>query len=224
MAPLGFSLDPDNQRFTSLLNTWGYYIERNDDSQFVPAFVSGAPGWRTRNRYRLMEFRPPTENMAVYAADLKNGYKTDWFKAFIPEGESKGVPMSRPIAENIIALIIEPMESQVSGSNNLSPNYEYDSRFFQKGGGDNHPTKHQLPPLVRITMVAIDEDSAIRYEQVTGGEIDNLVPTGLFKNTSSFEVDLRTLKQKLDDQNLEYRVFTETVAIRASKFSDSAFQ
>lgn len=220
-APLGFSLEDDNQAFTSLLNSWGYFIELKDDRDLVPSFLT-SEGYFPRIRYRLMEFRPPAENMAVYSKDLKNNYSTDWISGEIGKSSDGGVKFSRPIAENIVALIIEPKESKANSSaNTLAPNYEYDSRRFQKTNNDKDPTKHQLPPLVDVTMVAVDENSIVRYEQVNGS-INGLVPSGLFSSANSYESDLRRLEEHLNDKNIDYRVFKETVAIRASKFSDSS--
>ena len=174
-----------------------------------------------------MEFRPPTENFKVYSSDLKTRYNTEWFKndvvqkAYTPGGR----PFSRAIAENIVALIIEPKESTstTETNNTLAPDYEYDSRRFQKDKKPKDPTKHQLPPLIDVTMVAIDEGSAIRNEQ-TEGQLTEIVPKNLFQKVTDYDKDLDELKRILESKNIKYRVFHETVAVRASKFSDSALQ
>jgi uncharacterized protein (TIGR02599 family) len=72
-------------------------------------------------------------------------------------------------------------------------------------------------------MVAVDEESVIRNEQINGGTLEELVPNGLFTNQSQYESDLATLEKQLVDKKITYRVFNETVAIRASKFSDPQF-
>ena len=226
-APLSFSLDPKNQSFGSLLNSWGYYIERNTDEDQIPEFLSGFETITAKERYRLMEFRPPTENFKVYASDLKTRYNTEWFKndviqkAYTPGGR----PFSRAIAENIIALIIEPKKSTATQNinNQLAPDYDYDSRRFQKERKAKDPTKHQLPPLIDVTMVAIDEGSAIRNEQ-REGVLADIVPSNLFQKVTDYDKDLDELKRLLESKNIKYRVFHETVAVRASKFSDSALQ
>jgi uncharacterized protein (TIGR02599 family) len=224
-APLGFSLRPENQSLGSLLNSWGYFIERDNDDDQVPQFLKSYNGMdSSRERYRLMEFRPPTENMEVYGANLRNRYSIDWFKNQISLSSAGGVPFSRPLAENIIALIIEPKRSEKTGTAAvLAPRYEYDSRRFQKSNSPRDETKHQLPPLIEITMVAIDERSVIRNEQMNGGSLEELVSTSLFNNAASYEADLQTLENSLVEKRITYRVFNETVAIRASKFSDPQF-
>ena len=227
-APLSFSVDPANKSFGSLLNSWGYYIERNTDRDQIPEFFPSGI-LEDRERYRLMEFRPPTENLKVYASDLKSRYNTDWFEDDVINGNSTegGRPFSIPIAENIIALIIEPKNSSaIETANLLSPEYEYDSRRYQKTRNAKDPTKHQLPPLVEVTMVAMDEGSAKRIEQIYGSIPTDLVPPELFQEVDDYDDDLKELQEKLDDFRppISYRVFHETVGIRASKFSDSALQ
>ncbi len=222
-APLGFSLRPENQALGSLLNSWGYYIKRGNDNDQIPSFLSSYDYADTsRERYRLMEFRPPTENMEVYGANLRSRYTTDWFTKQIHLNSAGGIPFSRPIAENIIALIIEPKRSEKPGALVLAPNYEYDSRRFQKINNPRDETKHQLPPLVEVTMVAIDEASAMRNEQVHGS-LEELVTPNLFTNVATYRQDLGQLEKTLIDKKIIYRVFNETVAIRASKFSDPQF-
>ncbi|MEC7862496.1 MAG: Verru_Chthon cassette protein C [Verrucomicrobiota bacterium] len=228
-APLSFSVDPNNRSFGSLLNSWGYYIQRNTDRDQIPEFFpSGA--LEDRERYRLMEYRPPTENLKVYASDLKTRYNTDWFRPDVMNNAATeaGKPFSIPIAENIIALIIEPKTSNaIDSTNSLAPDYEYDSRRYQKKRNEKDPTKHQLPPLIEVTMVAIDEKSALKLEQTNGGALpSDLVPPNLFQEVNSYDEDLRELKEKLNAYKppITYRVFHETVGIRASKFSDSDLQ
>ncbi|MBT7981186.1 MAG: Verru_Chthon cassette protein C [Akkermansiaceae bacterium] len=227
-APLSFSVDPNNKSFGSLLNSWGYYIERNTDRDQIPDFFPSGT-LKDRERYRLMEFRPPTENLKVYASDLKTRYNTDWFKEdVLNDGATEGgKPFSMPIAENIIALIIQPKNSNaIETANTLAPEYEYDSRRYQKKRNEKDPTKHQLPPLIEVTMVAMDEGSAKKIEQVYGSLPSDLVPPDLFQEVSDYDDDLKELQNKLDAfrPRISYRVFHETVGIRASKFSDSDLQ
>ena len=72
-------------------------------------------------------------------------------------------------------------------------------------------------------MVAIDEGSAIRNEQ-REGVLADIVPSTLFKKVTDYDKDLDELKRLLESKNIKYRVFHETVAVRASKFSDSSLQ
>jgi uncharacterized protein (TIGR02599 family) len=216
-APVGFSLLEENQGLGGLLNAWGFYVELANEDNFIPTFLTSA-GVKSRERYRLMEFRPPSENLALYATDMKNGSGASlysWFKGYI-DGQSDGVRFSRPIAENIILLIIEPRESNgVSNTSSLAPNYKYDSREVQGSGSDK--TVHALPQLVDVTMVAIDETSAIRYEQINGSLSGMLQGAG-FTSSSAYDSDLARLRVSLRDAGVDFRIFQETVVIRASKW------
>ena len=62
------------------MNSWGYYVERNTDEDQIPEFLSGFETITAKERYRLMEFRPPTENLKVYSSNLQERYNTEWFK------------------------------------------------------------------------------------------------------------------------------------------------
>ena len=220
-APVGFSLEEKNQGLGGLLNAWGYYVELADDGNFMPDFLKNG-GVKPRSRHRLMEFRPPSEDLALYATDMKNGSGAtlySWFKGYI-DGNRGGVRFSRPIAENIILLLIEPRESSGVGStSSLAPNYKYDSREVQGSGSDK--TIHALPPLVDVTMVAIDEVSAVRYEQINGS-LAGLTQGANFNSSSSYDSDLARLRVSLQDAGVDFRVFQETVVIRASKWGTDA--
>src|SRR5690606_457962 len=90
---------------------------------------------------------------------------------------------SHVIAENIIALVILPrlseheleantmLKSMPTAERNsaLAPNYFYHSAENGAGGSGGQSglqavlnSKHQLPPVLQVTMVAVDESSAQR--------------------------------------------------------------
>lgn len=116
----------------------------------------------------------------------------------------------------------EEADSEGRSQEWIAPNYEYDStKEWQTGQSPNasrpQGVQHMLPPLLRITMVAIDEPSALKLELAnTGG---NLIPGNLFSNTGQYDADLKTLAAKLIEEKLSYRVFSTTVALRGAKWS-----
>ena len=119
------------------------------------------------------------------------------------------------IAENVIALVILPKVSSqdtATGVANIASQYEYDSRDTGKSA-----TLNQLPPLVEVVMVAIDEVSARRLEN--GSSAVDFGVSGLFRDASMLDADLKTLEGKLADKNVKYQVFRTTVALRNSKWS-----
>jgi uncharacterized protein (TIGR02599 family) len=158
---------------------------------------------------------------------------------------------ARPMAENVIALIIlpkvaekdrrDPNTSPPSPNVNaleLAPSYEFDSWRVLSGGSepdpsekpktgvvfDNRTRDNLLPPIVQLTMIAIDEPSAIRM---------NLGLTGKPNWTSKYFQKAERVEQYEDDisnlekdikkdpkySNVNYRIFTTDVIIRGSKWS-----
>jgi uncharacterized protein (TIGR02599 family) len=229
-APNGFSTNSSNSILQSALNTWGYFIEYASDSNSMPSFVSAKP----RYRYRLMELMEPTENLSIYnytsggAASKYTGI--DWVT------NSMMMTTNRPVhvlAENIIALILLPklspsdmgtnaLHSNVYSPSSLAPYYLYDSST-NLNSSSNYPdsaylnTHNQLPPVVQVTLVAVDETSAIRYANAYQN-ISNTI-SGYFSNASSFDSDLRQLQTNLATNNINFRVFTTDVMMRGAKWS-----
>lgn len=225
-APLGYTITDSKYDFSTLLNSCGFFLNYDTDANDKPSFVRRiAPD---RSRYRLMEFQPPAEEMKVYesldgkygAASLGKDARNKWFQDDLKDRE-----YARPVAENIVALVFRPMKSELEQGlpTDIAPNYVYDSRAWQDGGGaQSKLTKNILPPIIEITMVAVSERSMIRYQQLNGdGEAK--WASGLFSsnaNDSSYKADLETLKSKLIRDKMDFRVFQEVVGIRASKWGD----
>jgi uncharacterized protein (TIGR02599 family) len=222
-APLGFVDDTAKYgALPGLLNTWGYYVEFDNDQRSRPSFLAnGSGGTPLRYRYRLMEFMRPSEQLVTYSTP------NDWFQPAVNEA---GTPSAHALAENIIALVIQPMLSPedeqklasppaVAGTA-LAPTYFYDST--QKHATADLNPHHQLPPMVRVTMVAIDEPSAIRL--ATGSTmpdfgLDSLFQTASASSTEQYQNDLDTLSARLAEKRCSYRVFTTNVIIRGAKWS-----
>ena len=218
-APLGYTRNESYQRLDGLLNGLGYFIEYSDNEYGKPKFIidreKGKPSsWR----FRLMEFQTPTEFNTVYEADEASAESAEMIKDwFSPE---RIETYKRPLVDNIVALIISPQLSQEPGTSKASglriaPLYRYDSRNTA-----NPDTLHALPPLLKITLVAIDEEAAIRLESRTdGGSPPRLLEPQWFKEAKNYEKDLEALKQSLTDRLLNHRVFSTTIAIRSAKWS-----
>lgn len=227
-APLGFSRKDITQTSSmgELLNACGYFIEYGEVDKYLPPFIQDRlddsdESINERKRFRLMEFRPPSERMMVYSTDLKDSSNTtsqavnSWFDDEVDAVYDGGIYATRPLADNIIALIVEPKESTGpnQSSNTLAPTYSYNS---QKEGD----TKHRLPPIVDVTMVAVEETSILRYQQLGQGAIDDLVPNGLFRSTSAYKSDIQQLQGILNAAQIDYRVFKESVVLRAARWDD----
>ena len=206
-TPAGYSDAVAYDGMETLLNSCGYYVTYSEDPA-RPAFLDTLPAPPpVRHRHRLMQFLQPSQQMAVYATVNGNAWMSD--------AMASPSPPVRQIAENIIALVVLPRRAEADPGSPLAPLYEYDSRAGTSVPQD--PTQHQLPPLVDIVMVAIDEASARRLEN--GSTPPDLGLGTLFSTAENLESDLRALETTLNNQRLTYRVFRTTVAMRNAKWS-----
>jgi uncharacterized protein (TIGR02599 family) len=141
---------------------------------------------------------------------------TNWFAdAFTP---LPNAPV-HILAENVVALILLPKYSVEEDSNGdlLAPRYTYDS-----ADSSNSITRNQLPPVVQVTMVAIDEQSAIKLANLYGSTMpSDLFVAGQFTQAAQFSSDLKTLENTLAQKKLNYRVFTSNVTLRAAKWGNN---
>ena len=124
------------------------------------------------------------------------------------------------LAENIIALIIQPENSPYDGTSftatTSAPTYSYNSQ-----DASNAQTLNQLPPMVEITVVALDEASALRLQAQSANPSapPNFGLASLFQNATAYQTDLQTLETTLTSQHLTYGVFSEVVTIPQAKWS-----
>jgi len=223
-APLGWVDDTTNfDSLDNLINTCGYYVEFNDDKASRPDFINSmsAPP-ATRWRYRLMELTQPSNSLSVYS--FTSGQPTykgyDWFARALTQSN----PPTRALAENIIALVLQPKLSkadQATTNKTLSKDYSYDTTNPTAiTDPDINPTS-QLPPLVQTTIVAIDETSAARLDKGSTPPPFDSTLDNLFVKTEDFDADLVTLQNVLSSAKppINYRVFTTSVSIRGAKWS-----
>lgn len=253
-APLGVSEAATSGTGTAtplpaLLNVSGYFIEFGDDAKFRPRFLEQGKRTPLRNRYRLMEMSQPSEALSVYqwvslaskSPVLNPATLRKWFvdplnedaTATSTSGATGARRVKRPLAENIVALIIQPKRSANDGdptAAELAPKYAYDSRAYQATPGNALAklTRNQLPPLVQVTMVAIDETSAARLESraPTPATPPDLGVDALFTASGKgvdFAKDLATLEKTLNDDRhrVSYRIFSTDVSILQAKWSEN---
>ena len=234
---LGEGADFDDM--DDLLNCWGYFVEYSSDIDpdrpLRPAFLEAEVDlYPERKRFRLMEFRQPSERLEIYSGaysgrsggiDLATSTTTlyKWFRF-----ESVQLENSRPIAENILAVVIRPQAPTAADQDDASksaiaPDYYYDTRRHQWEGGSpiSAISRNQLPPVIEMTLVALEEKSFDRYIYGEGEEKALELVTFVnsrFKSTSNYEEDMEELEEELIKRSLDYRLFTISVPIRAAKF------
>jgi uncharacterized protein (TIGR02599 family) len=212
VAPFGEVEKTDYSGLQNLLNTWGYYVEYADDSKLRPDFVT-IP---TKSRFRLMELMQPSEAMTLYSYTSGNSTYAgkEWFTGALA-GASAPVHV---LAENVIALVILPKLAPKEDPTGalLSPAYTYDSTVKRATAAIN--SKNQLPPVVQITIVAIDETSANRLTAGDNAALQTKLG-GLFTDATQYAADLTTLEQHLLDNKIKYQIFTTSVSIKGAKWS-----
>lgn len=242
-APLGVTHDPQFAGLDRLLCGRGYFVQFSSDEFFRPEFINAG---NLKYRYRLMEYSPPAETNLIYSDPAT---KSAWLQAAgrslrDSSGQSgtggtesavnRG--MTRPISDNIIALIVSPMldtsSTAATGAGpvrvptSIAPAFAFDSEQVGTGGIGPQGTQYLLPPLVRIVLIAIDERSAERLSQTSGGSdgqnapfgarINEIIGTDAAGLSLSLEEVARVLRE---EYKVNYRIFSATVALRGAKWS-----
>ncbi len=184
------------------LNACGYFVLFGSDSAEKPGFVTSPE----RHRYRLMQLITATEQNSIFAGG------DTWFSDHVSE--------ARSIADNIIALIVRPQDPAATPPD-LSTNYTYDTALSFPAGAQP-VTSNQLPPVVAVTVIAIDERSAKRLEDGANppAVIQNAL-AGKFLVPADYENDLRKVEEALTQAtpSIACRIFQMAVPIRESRWT-----
>ncbi|WP_009959326.1 Verru_Chthon cassette protein C [Verrucomicrobium spinosum] len=249
-APLGENLDPGSPNpastepygLESMINAWGWYVTYDSDLPRRPAFLGDTPAHPERKRFRLMEFRQPTEKLSLYrlvtppngdatstkipwleAQNSQNGLY-DWFRSDLAAD-------SQPVAENILAIFVQPvwpMPGKDTGADtSAAPNYLYDTRRHQWPDTTTmaERSRHQLPPMIRLTLVALDERDWSKLDSTAtdalATQLRTLANTKVFITAAEYENDVKKLESELVNLNLGFRVFSTAVQIPAAKLMSS---
>lgn len=195
-APLGIQSDQAPRRISSdLLNTVGFYVEYGDVSEGKPEHVK-----KNQKRFRLIQMVEPSDRLSISkftnraAESNKDGrYQGDqWYK--IPlEKES----YSYVVAENVLCLALRCHD----GGKELNT-YDYSSvqsgNFF-----------HDLPPVIEVTMVILDERSAQRIQEED--LVAELGIESLFQNPTAYAFDLTKIQEGLQKKKLNFQLVTYSV-------------
>lgn len=220
-ALMGTSDRPGYEGLQRLLCGRGYYVLHSSDEAYRPSHVKDI-----RARYRLWEYRPSSEQNEIYSVT-----PGEWFahaaEEVIKPNETSDTPShSRPLAENIIGLIISPQvtaedaKAQSAPATWLAPEYTFDSaKVFSPSSKNPQGTQHLLPPTVLVTLIAIDEASARRLAEANPESAPDLIPDGAFTQCAQFESDLRAVEASLLERKLNYRIFSTAVPMRNSKWN-----
>lgn len=237
-APLGVSNTPAYVGLDRLLCARGYFVQFSSDESWAPRFIQNR---QSKFRYRLMEFSPPTELNTIYAASAsvasnpKAPIPPTWFAragaTATGGGQQASALLTRPVADNIVALIISPRREprlanepeSASGPTQIAPAYSYDSSAIVNPTTDSpQGTQHLLPPMVRVVLIAIDEKSADMLDQRAGG--GGTPPLGSDVSTKltqahNLETEVNSITAMLQQRKVNYRVFSATIQLRGAKWS-----
>jgi len=253
-APLGYSNTTSNATLPNLLNVCGYYVRFSNDQKDRPTFLSGNTVIPYHYRFRLKEMSVAAENVGVYyPSNTATDYPPDWIanplQGFDQAGNTLSNSPERTLAENVIALMILPQRSPndpapPAGPAELAPNYIYDTQASLNPNSVSAQlqttTSNQLPPVVQVTMVAIDEASAARLQVANNTTMPTFkdsayLPGGLsslFQTASTpagitaqqygdqFRTDLGTLEKALVHLHITYKVYSTNVSILQAKWSN----
>ncbi|MEI8310054.1 MAG: Verru_Chthon cassette protein C [Verrucomicrobiota bacterium] len=241
-APTSFVQAQDNRPKASLLNVMGYYIEFGADDAFKPGAVNSLVA--SRQRYRLMEVAQPAERNGIYESTCeldaqglaKYTYDLRWLARLILVTPTDSTPLEKqPLAENVITMALLPRLSPFQSANlaELTKDFSYDSRAWEVTGSGGDPRlRNQLPPLIELVIVAIDEPSAQKLAGLYGGADGSAPPfadaavrakvdlDALFKDPTKLETDIKSLEDGLNNLQVNYRVFRTTVAMHGAKWTE----
>ncbi len=221
-CPDAYSTDSAYQSEQGLLNACGYYVQYCSDSGFRPSIITSS-----RWRYRLMQAIEPTESLQVLADAVSDN--TAWTGNIANTGPGATLAADAiPLADNVISMVIWPMLPSAldATGTSLAPNYIYDSQLSPapalNGGVVVQPlTAHQLPPIIQVTMVVIDEASAARIDTKSSTPptvIENALQ-GKFVSASKYAADLASVENSLSASHIGFEVLNTSVVMRESKWS-----
>ena len=202
LAPNGYTQTHVHEGMEHLLNAMGYFVEFGDDDS-APAFVLLQTH---RWRWRLKQILQPAESLQIFT----NNISSAWLQQVVPAGAFLPV-----LADNVIALIVLPKRAADDSGAALAPAFSYDSRDTS-----NLLTLHQLPPRVRLVLVAIDSISAQRLADQNGANPPQFVSSILFQQAGQLDSDLTSLDNSLTAQKIGHRIFQREILLTSSSWSN----
>jgi uncharacterized protein (TIGR02599 family) len=210
-APLGYFTNTSGINPPGSLNPCGFFVAYGNDPT-----KPNLAGINNRPRFRLYQWLPSSDSLTVASS---SGRITD--TSWITPATNNGV---RPLAENIIAFVIRVPSANANGYSTTATNYNWNS--LTPWTTTNQPAQmHQLPPLVNITMVAVEEAAVNRLAGTAASASDAASAMGitnfstLFTDEAQYDADLLMLETALSGKNIPYRTFTTTVPLRGSRWS-----
>ena len=131
---------------------------------------------------------------------------------------------TRTLAENIVGLVIMPMsagsERREGTSTDLAPSYTYDSRSGSDDPNDSSSTLHLLPPLLRVTIIAFDQETLTRIG--LDSNPPEIIKSNYFNRSLNYDTDIKAMEEEFIEERYGYRIFTTVFPMRAGRWSSSS--
>lgn len=196
-VPAGEARNTALDGMDTLLNTVGFFLENGSDATLLPNTIQPSAA---RTRFRLFELVEPSENLTVYSLTSGNALYggDDWFT-----GPLSRTQYSHLLAENIVALTFVAIYLDRNGN-------RVENHFYSSAPSLTMPQPieaNNLPPNVRVTMVAVDEVSAARIQR-----------QNLSLPVVNLEDDIPVLESYLISQGLNFQKFQGVVKIGAAQW------
>lgn len=194
-VPSGWTTDASVRGSKTALNTVGFRLVESVDPSVLPSFL---PPKQTRPR--LIQHVEPTERLSIYSfTNGNNRYTgTKWWEDVRDDPSTQHV-----VARNVVAFGLRARSSALS---KLAFNSANDPDW-----------QHQLPPLIDVALVVIDEKSAERLE-ASGGLAFLWGGNAPLTSASAWDSDLtERIPERLSDLNYGFRVFQTTVRMENAR-------
>jgi uncharacterized protein (TIGR02599 family) len=249
-TPLGIVSNSSYSNLSGLLNACGFYIVYGPDNtlpSFLPSVVRYRYRLMqfTQSSENLSIYAGNKGTSNWYLPFIKSDLASTTSTSNTVDATLAQTTSDFVLAENIIALVILPkLSSQdealaettygtaVTGTMGtaLAPNYAYNSTTIGQAlslsgstGLSQYPLLNsyaQMPPVMQVTMVAIDEASAAKLGNTTTPPNTQLgLSSTLFTQAKNFQTDLASLTGSLTAAHMNFKVFQTNVAIRNSKWT-----
>lgn len=209
LEPAGYTQTDAQAGLGHLLNAEGYFVEFSDDDTAPSFLLALTHSWR----WRLKQVAQPAESLQIFAdtTSIPATNSVQWIQSLTQSGAPVSV-----LAENVVALVVLPERAANDSGSALAPTFSYDSRDTT-----NRLTLHQLPPRLRIALVAIDLTSATRLAAQNGSTAPSLVAPTLFQQAAQLDADLATLDSSLTAQKIGHRTFQREIQLTSAAWSNT---
>lgn len=187
----------------------GYFVAFGPDPTFP-----GIGNLANPSRFRLFRWSQPPKDLDVDPGSGRINATASGAPWIAPTADV------HPVADNIIALVARVP----STSARVTDDYFWDS--LEAWIGEDQPNQmHQAPPMVELTMVAIDDPSAERLigdatsASAAYSALNLPAATTLFDNPEDYDDHLDDIEKRLSAKGVNFQVLRMSVPVNGSRWS-----